>query len=133
MNEPETRSDVTLRVPATTAFLRHVRVLTATVADDCGMDVEAIEALRIAVDELCALAVGDAADGAQLDITLRATPSGVELEGRCGPLDDEPVVDPIAAQLLRAGSEHHELRMDGDHCVLRLRAERADLTSANGS
>lgn len=124
MNELETRSDVQLRVPASTAFLRHVRVLAATFADDCGMDVESIESLRIAVDELCALAIGDATDGAHLEITLRSLGDAVELEGRCGPLADEPVVDPIAAQLLKAGSDHHELRMDGDHCVLQLRATR---------
>ena len=118
------RATAQLTVPATTAYLRHVRILAATIADDCAFDVEAIESLRVAVDELCALAMADATDDAELTISITTTGTAVERDGRCAPVTEEPVLDPIAEQLLRAGSTHHALRLDGDTVHLELRAER---------
>lgn len=114
---------IAITVPATTVYLRHLRVVTATVADDSGFDVEAIESLRIAVDELCALAIADAADGAELTATIESTADGIRLQGTCGPVTDEPLVDPIAAQLLAAGASSHELERVGDECRFSLRAD----------
>lgn len=124
MPDLPTRATTKLTVPATTAYLRHVRILAATIADDCAFDVEAIESLRIAVDELCAIAMGDATPEAELTISITSADGSIELEGRCAPVTDEPVLDPIAEQLLRAGSSHHELRLDGDAVLLELRADR---------
>ena len=124
MPDLPSRATARLTVPATTAYLRHVRILAATIADDCAFDVEAIESLRIAVDELCALAMADATDDAELTIDITTTGDGIELAGRCAPVTDEPVLDPIAEQLLRAGSSHHDLQLDGDAVVLQLRAAR---------
>jgi hypothetical protein len=124
MPDLPSRATTRLTVPATTAYLRHVRMLAATVADDCAFDVEAIESLRIAVDELCALAMGDATPEAELTVTITTTEGSIELEGRCSPVTDEPVLDPIAEQLLQAGSSHHDLHLEGDAVLLRLRADR---------
>lgn len=125
MPQLPSRATAQLTVPATTAYLRHVRILAATIADDCAFDVEAIESLRVAVDELCALAMADATDDAELTVTITTTGKAVELEGHCAPVTEEPVLDPIAEQLLRAGSSHHALRLDGDTVHLELRAERS--------
>jgi hypothetical protein len=123
MHEPHPSSSVILTVPTETAYLRHVRVLAATVADDLGFDVESIESLRVAVDELCALAISDV-DGSAgaLRLTLSSEEDGLVLTGRCGPVTTDPDVDPIAEQLIRAGSSSHELHRDGDECVFVLRA-----------
>lgn len=131
MPDLPSRATARLTVPATTAFLRHVRILAATIADDCAFDVEAIESLRVAVDELCALAMADATPDAELTITITTTDGSIELGGRCGPVTDEPVLDPIAEQLLRAGSSHHDLHLDGDVVLLQLRADRPT-ASVNG-
>ena len=107
------------------ADLRHVRVLTATVADDLGFDIESIEALRVAVDELCALAMSDVDNGSgTLTLLIEAAADALMLSGRCGPTTADPEVDPIAEQLLRAGATSYELRREGDVCVLGLRADR---------
>ncbi len=123
MPEPTLITDeaVELAVPATAAHLRHVRVLAATVADDAGLDVEAIESLRLAVDELCALAVGDATPGAQLRIRLGVVSGALVLDGTCGPVADTPEVDPIAASILAAGADEHDLRVEDGTCLLSLR------------
>lgn len=125
MHDLPSQSSVAVTIPASAAYLRHVRVLTATVADDLGFDIEAIEALRVAVDELCALAMTDVDDGAgTLSLTISAGTAGLVLDGRCGPVTSDPEIDPIAEQLLRAGATSYELRRDGDECVLGLRADR---------
>jgi serine/threonine-protein kinase RsbW len=133
MPQLPSRATAQLTVPATTAYLRHVRILAATIADDCAFDVEAIESLRVAVDELCALAMADATDDAELVVSITTTGRAVELEGRCSPVTEEPVLDPIAEQLLRAGSSHHALHLDGDTVHLELRAERTTSGVAGGS
>ncbi len=115
-------SSLALTIPTSPAYLRHVRVLAATVADDLGFDVEVIESLRIAVDELCALAIGEVDDpGRTLTLVLQSGADGLALEGRCGPITADPQIDPIAEQLIRAGATSHELRRDGDECVFSLR------------
>ncbi|MDZ7674290.1 MAG: hypothetical protein U5K30_04385 [Acidimicrobiales bacterium] len=127
MSHVPSPNTIVVTVPADTVYLRHLRVVAATVADDAGFDVERIESLRVSIDELCALAMADAADGATLTLTLGATDTAVELQGRCGPVTADPVIDPIAVQLLAAGASHHELHRDGDDCVFLLRADRPDV------
>jgi serine/threonine-protein kinase RsbW len=133
MPQLPSRATAQLTVPATTAYLRHVRILAATIADDCSFDVEAIESLRVAVDELCALAMADATDDAELTVAITTTGRAVELDGTCRPVTEEPVLDPIAEQLLRAGSSHHQLRLEGDTVHLELRAERTTAGVTGGS
>lgn len=124
MHELPSQSSVAVTLPASAAYLRHVRVLTATVADDLGFDVEAIEALRVAIDELCALAMSDVEDAATLTLTIDASADALVLSGRCGPVTGDPEIDPIAEQLLKAGATSYELRRDGTECLLALRADR---------
>lgn len=123
MHDLPSRSSVAVTLPASSAYLRHVRVLAATMADDLGYDVDAIESLRVAVDELCALAMADVVNGTGvLTVTMQSAAEGLTLSGRCGPVSADPQIDPIAEQLLRAGSSSHDLRRDGDECVFQLRA-----------
>ncbi len=126
MHELPSRSSVGITVPATPAYLRHLRVVAATMADDLGFDVDAIESLRVAVDELCALSIADATAEATLSLTMESGANGLlSLQGRCGPVLEDPVLDPIAEQLLRAGSDTHALSREGDHCVFELTARSA--------
>lgn len=124
MHALPSRSSVVVSVPATSAHLRHLRVLAATVAADVSFAVDAIESMRVAVDEICALAMADAADDAVLSITLQPDADGITIDGRCGPVTDDPFVDPIAAQLLEAGSASYSLTRDGDDCHFELRIDR---------
>lgn len=123
MHDLPSRSAVGLTVPAASAYLRHLRVVAATMADDLGFDVEAIESLRVAVDELCALAIADATADATLSLTMQSASGGqLVLRGTCGPVTEDPILDPIAEQLLKAGSDTHALDRDGDNCVFELTA-----------
>ena len=124
MHDLPSRSAVAVSVPATHAHLRHLRVLAATVAADLGFAVDAIESMRVAVDEICALAMADATDDAVLSMTIESREAEITLWGRCEPVTADPEVDPIAAQLLASGSTSHSLARDGDACRFELQIER---------
>ena len=66
-----------------------------------------------------------ASDTAELTISITTIEDGIEMDGICAPVTDEPLLDPIAEQLLRAGSSHHALRLEGDTVHLELRAARS--------
>ncbi|MDE0805855.1 MAG: hypothetical protein OSA99_21335 [Acidimicrobiales bacterium] len=124
MHDLPSRSAVAVSVPATHAHLRHLRVLAATVAADLGFAVDAIESMRVAVDEICALAMADATDDAILTMTMESLADEVLLTGVCGPVTADPEIDPIAAQLLESGATAHSLVREGDDCRFDLRIER---------
>ena len=110
MPQLPSRATAQLTVPATTAYLRHVRILAATIADDCAFDVEAIESLRVAVDELCALAMADATDDAELTVTITTTGKAVELDGPAGGGDGDHQLGVVGGIGHREGAE----LVDGD-------------------
>ena len=50
-------SDVVLQVPASPASLRVVRMVAATIVADDGFDIDEVDDVRMAVDELCAAVI----------------------------------------------------------------------------
>ena len=70
-------SPVRLVIPAHARFLRLARLTAAGIAGDSGFGLEAIEDLRVAVDEVCAILIEGAADGTELELVYRATADGL--------------------------------------------------------
>ncbi len=50
-------SDVVLQVPSSPASLRVVRMVAATIVADDGFDIDEVDDVRMAVDELCAAVI----------------------------------------------------------------------------
>ena len=75
---------VVVRFPAETGYLRLARLACAAFATEHGFDVDDLDDVRIAVDELCSLLVG--VSGAEPD-------SVGEIELRCSLRDGDLVVD----------------------------------------
>jgi hypothetical protein len=72
---------VTITVPADVRYFRSVRLAIGGLATLVGFDIEAIDDLRIGVDEVCAALV-EAGDGADLRLEICAEPgSRLRLEG----------------------------------------------------
>jgi len=115
-----TTTEIHVRLPAQAVYLRYARVTAATLADDAGLDVDGIDRLRIAVDELCALAISDAVDGADLDLTLSFGAGSLHVRGVCSHVEADPEIDPIAKQLLDRGVDEHSLTREGDTVVFSL-------------
>jgi serine/threonine-protein kinase RsbW len=67
---------MTIVVPAEVRFFRSVRLAVGGLAAMVGFDVEAIEDLRIGVDELCA-ALAEGGSGADLHLAVQTEPGAM--------------------------------------------------------
>jgi serine/threonine-protein kinase RsbW len=75
MRSPEnSRDQVTVRMPADGAYLSVLRTATAGLAARLDFTLDDIEDLRIAVDEACAMLLGQAIPGSSLECTFSLSP-----------------------------------------------------------
>ncbi len=68
------RDQVTVRMPADGAYLSVLRTATAGLAARLDFTLDDIEDLRIAVDEACAMLLGQAIPGSSLECTFSLSP-----------------------------------------------------------
>ena len=82
MKAAEPREDVIrLSVPAALEYVRIVRLTGSGVASRLGFDIEEIENLRVALDELASMAI-DVADAGELEMTFFTTDTELRISGR---------------------------------------------------
>ena len=94
-------SEVRLLVPAQSRFLRLARLTAAGLAGDLGYSLDEIEDLRIAIDELSAVAIDGAAEGALLTICYREVDGSLHVQGSCPhPAAEPPELHVVARELL---------------------------------
>ena len=112
-----TEGVVRLAVPAALEYVRIVRLTGSGVASRLGFDIEEIENLRVALDELASMAIEFAAGG-ELEIAFFTTDSELRIEGRASLADGADVcVEALTAQILKAVIDDYELRAsDGNVC-----------------
>ena len=71
---------VRLDLPAENRYLHIVRLTAAGAAAEAGLDAEEVEDVKIAVDELCSVAIAAANEGALLSIEFVAVDGGLQVE-----------------------------------------------------
>jgi len=124
VDTPEPRDDaVRLIVPAALEYVRIVRLTGSGVASRLGFDIEEIENLRVALDELASLVIDVAAKG-DLEITFFTTDTELRIVGRAAIAPGADVaVEELTAQILKAVIDDYELTSDGGYatfsCVTR--------------
>ncbi len=127
-------SEVRVTIPATARFLRIARLTAAGVAGDAGFDLREIEDLRVAVDEMCAVVIEDAPDGAELELSYQSRDGHLEIEGSCAQSGPPPDIHPIAARA--AGHDRRRvrgrLRRPGPHLPVGQAADRPAGVSSPG-
>ena len=113
MAAAEPREDaVRLRVPAALEYVRIVRLTGSGVASRLGFDIEEIENLRVALDELASMTI-DVASPGELEITFSTTDTELRIVGRAPVAKGVEVgVEPLTAQILKAVIDDYELRTD---------------------
>lgn len=72
-------SDVVVSVPARADFVHVLRSVTASVAARLDFSYDAIDDLRLAVDEACAQLLAVGSDGSALTLRMTPTEEGLEL------------------------------------------------------
>jgi len=119
---------VRLIVPASLEYVRIVRLTASGIASRLGFDVDEIENLRVAIDELASMVVERSAPG-ELELSFTTVDNQLAIEGRApagsGSVGTE--IEELTAQILNAVIDKYELR-NGDGsigfwCVRRLPAE----------
>lgn len=109
---------VTLFLPAAVEHVQLARLVAAGVAGRLGWDVDTIEDLRIAVDELCIAAIDAAAAGGDLRLEYRWDRETVRVEGtRPAPARPNPRVSDLSTEILDALAD--EWHIDGDDTTCR--------------
>jgi len=77
-----TKAEVSLRLPADSAYVSVLRTMTAGLAARLDFTVDDIEDLRIAVGEACALVLPESEAGGDLEAEFRLTPGTLTISVR---------------------------------------------------
>lgn len=110
---------VELRLPADPRLLRVARVAVASLAAELPFTLQDIEDLRIAVDELSAVAIDGASADASLDLRFEVVGDQLEVSGRVAGVGEPPELHAVAVDLLSLVAEGHEIGVDGRDRVFR--------------
>ena len=113
---PET---VRLTIPAALEFVRIARLTASGVASRVGFDVDEIEDLRVAVDELSSILV-DAAGEGELHLAFTSGVDGIEIEGTAQVgSTHEPEIEDLTRQILAAVVDEYGIETQSGHARFR--------------
>jgi hypothetical protein len=106
---------VRLELPSEAEYLRVARLVASGLGAVIGLDVEGVDDVRIAVDELCA-ALLEVGDGAPIELTFAVTRDGLEVKGRTAAsvlaaFDRERLT--LSEQILKVACDHYTLAIEG--------------------
>jgi len=125
-------SSVSLEVNAEHHMIRIARLVASGLAAIAGFDLDAVEDLRIAVDEGCVWLI-DEGDGSPLQLAYAVRDDGaVEVAGRTGRGTGDGVVGPLVAQIMAAACDRHRFEV-GEGSVSFTLVSRAPVPPADGS
>jgi serine/threonine-protein kinase RsbW len=116
---PEHRRAVELILPPDTGFVRIARLVASGVGVAAGLDVQEVEDLRIAIDEVCSLLI-DASSGGTLHLGFRFDDDGIQAEvagsARLERLDDDERVS--FSHLVLEAVVDRVRRTERDGCIV---------------
>jgi len=115
---------IRLTIPASSANLRLARLVAASLAADLEFDVEEIEDVRVAVDELAAMLLREGGPQGLPGLSLEFTAEGgvllVRGEGEA-PEEGDPEVHAVAAELLGLLTDSYACGRDGSRWWFEMR------------
>lgn len=115
--------EVRLVVPAAPEYLRLVRLTAAGLASRMGFTFDEVEDLRIAVDEVCYLLLGDDGDDGgerTIELCYRAGPDSIGIEGSTRLEGAAPEPTELSMQILTALVDDVEISARGGNIGFRL-------------
>jgi serine/threonine-protein kinase RsbW len=125
---PLRRDEVEVRMVAARGRVPGLRALAADLALREDYDLDAVDDLRLVIDEICAILIADAASGAVMTVRLRIGPDRIEIGATVAlPGLGEPAVLPLSVRILETLSDEFDYVAVGDGMdrVLRLSFVRA--------
>ena len=128
MNDKRADGLIELVLPADTGLVRVARLVASGVATAVGFDVDEIEDLRIAVDELCTALV-EGGDGSALFLGFDLGDGEVTVVGStqaAHAVEFEPDRLALSRQILAVVADEYDIRADHGQISVRVRKQRAD-------
>jgi len=104
---------VRLELPADNRYLHIVRLTAAGAAVEAGLNADEIEDVKIAVDELCSVAIDAASSPGELVLEFLAVDAGLVVQAVIA-ADREPEIDELGRAILEATVDAVEF----DHAAL---------------
>lgn len=126
-NSMETQT-IKLTVPARPEFLGTIRLLASSVASTADMDIDNVDDLRIAADELCYLLMSNTIGDPELELTFTLAPNHVVIEGRrTGWSSGDPLPTPsdLMVKILAQVVDQFDIAGAGDSVVFRASKDAA--------
>ena len=115
--------EVSLKFPASFEYIRLARLVASGLAAQVNFNLDDIEDLRIAVDELCSALVEAAADRTStVTVAFRVDNQQIHMEadvptdGASGSYE----IDDISSHILRAAVDRHELEQAAERLIARM-------------
>jgi serine/threonine-protein kinase RsbW len=106
---------IRLELPLDTRYMRVVRLVASGLGATVGFDVEAIDDLKIAVDEVCS-AMFEVSNGSVLELAFEVHADGVAVEGRT-PTDPTAELSAdrfaLSEQILGVATDQYSVNVDG--------------------
>jgi serine/threonine-protein kinase RsbW len=105
------RDEVRLAVPATPEFLRLARVTASGIASRLGFTIDEVEDLRLAIDELCFVLIGNRDRDGTVDLRYHIDRDQLEVEGvgSFAAGDNDLVVTDFTRQILGALLDEYDV------------------------
>lgn len=110
------RDEVRLAVPATPEFLRLARVTASGIASRLGFTIDEVEDLRLAIDELCFVLIGNKVRTGTVDLRYLIDGNQLEVEGVRSFVDGDKdlVLNDFTKQILGALLDDYDVYRDED-------------------
>jgi serine/threonine-protein kinase RsbW len=115
--------EVSLKFPASFEYIRLARLVASGLAAQVNFNLDDIEDLRIAVDELCSALVEAAADRTStVTVAFRVDDQQIQMEADVPTVgaNGSYVIDDISSHILRAAVDRHELEQAAERLVARM-------------
>lgn len=104
--------EVRLALPCQNRYLRLARLTAAGMAADLGYGTDALEDLRIAVDELSAAVIDGVPPSSELVLTYREVDGALEVVGVCAASAQPPELHGVARELLAMLADEYDIGSD---------------------
>ena len=121
----ETNPTIRLSVPADTASLQIVRLNVAAVAGALDFDVDEVDDLKLAVEELSAWLLGLPLDGDRLEVDIHQHGEAVRVEGRRSGESPDASLGDYLPVILGAVVDEFATESDAASVVFRMQKQRA--------
>ncbi len=116
------QAPVTLTTPAHPSFVRVARLVCASLAADLDFDVDEIQDVSIAVDEIVNVVVQTADPGSEMQISMSTDGQVIEVDAQAPTTKLVAELDPLSEQVLAAVTDSFEVFVADGIVAVRMRS-----------